>query len=634
MDLCRSWESRAGVGPGRRVVWHAGLVGESGTGARWDFFVSYTQADRAWAEWIAWQLEEDGYRVLIQAWDMVSGVNWAHLMQEGIRGASRTIAVLSAAYLESVFGTAEWEAAWRGDPLGEQRKLLVFQVAECDRPGLLGGVVSVDLSGTDQAAARVRIRAEIRGAVTGRAKPGAEPGFPPAAGVRREVPRFPGALPEVWNVPPRNPNFTGRRSELARVRGLLAGNPAVTVHALHGMGGVGKTQTAIEYAYRYADEYDLVWWVAAEQQALVGDQLARLAEQIGLPPLPDPDAVLTAVSRELRGRDRWLLIFDNAEDAREIRPLLPGGAGHVLITTRRSGFRSFGGVLDLDTLDRPDAVMLLRCRAPDLTEEQAGLLAGRLGDLPLALDQAASYLDRTGMPAEEYLRLLDSRGADLHGRGHAAGHPGNVATVWSVSMDRLWATAPAAVQLLQLCAWLAPEPVPLDLFTGHSGLLPGPLAGVAADPVAFSDAMGALADYSLARRAGDTVVVHRLIQDVTRQRIAGYVAADASKPLETVIALLQADLPGEVWGTPENWPRWRALLPSVLTVTAYHPDTASEGPALWLLTSAGSYLSSQGRHAEALSLHQRALRIREAALGPDHPLTRQSRRYVEELQSQ
>lgn len=100
----------------------------------WIFFVSYTQADRAWAEWIAWQLEEDGYRVLVQAWDMLPGSNWTHLMEQGVREATRTIAVLSAAYLESVFATAEWESAWRDDPLGEQRKLLVFRVADCDRP--------------------------------------------------------------------------------------------------------------------------------------------------------------------------------------------------------------------------------------------------------------------------------------------------------------------------------------------------------------------------------------------------------------------------------------------------------------------------------------------------------------------
>ena len=582
----------------------------------WDFFVSYTQADRAWAEWIAWQLEEDGYRVLIQAWDMVPGSNWTHRMQEGVRRASRTIAVLSAAYVDSVFATAEWEAAWRDDPLGEQRRLLVFRVTDCERPGLLAAVVSVDVFGVGKAAARARITSAVRGAVTGRAKPAAEPDFPPEA---RAEPRFPGALPGVWNVPSRNPNFTGRATDLGRLRAALAENPAVTVHALHGMGGIGKTQTAIEYAYRYADEYDLAWWINAERTSLIGDQFARLCEELGLPRLADPSAVLGAVHRVLRNRDRWLLVFDNAEDVQQISPLLPGGPGHVLITTRRSGFRALGGVLDLDTLDRPDAIVLLGRRAPVLTDIQAGQLAARLGDLALALDQAAAYLDETGMPPEEYLRLLDTRSADLHSRGHAAGHPGTVATVWSVSFDRLQVSAPAAVQLLELCAWLAPEPIPLDLFTVHYDQLPEPLAGTAADPVAFNDAVGALTDYSLARRTGGSLIVHRLIQDVTRHRPTGRPTATADQALETVLALLRADLPDEVWGTPESWPRWRALLPSVLAATGHDTGTARRDATASLLTNAGTYLRSQGRYAEALPLHQQALRIDEAALGPDHP---------------
>src|SRR5580704_7914741 len=136
------------------MVWQARVMGEGANSGRWDFFVSYTQADRAWAEWIAWQLEEDGYRVLIQAWDMVPGTNWTHLMQQGVRRATRTIAMLSVAYLDSVFGTAEWEAAWRDDPLGEQRKLLAFRIDECERPGLLAGVVSTDLYGLDETTAR------------------------------------------------------------------------------------------------------------------------------------------------------------------------------------------------------------------------------------------------------------------------------------------------------------------------------------------------------------------------------------------------------------------------------------------------------------------------------------------------
>jgi tetratricopeptide (TPR) repeat protein len=595
------------------------MVGESETDREWDFFVSYTAADRGWAEWIAWQLEEAGYRALIQAWDMVPGANWPYLLQEGTRKAARTVAVLSGAYLKSVVGTAEWEAAWQVDPLGKNRKLLVFRVADCERPGLLGGVVSVDLFDTDRSAARARVRAAVQGAVVGRAKPESEPDFPIAgrAGeAARAEPRFPGTLPEIWNVPPRNPNFAGRAAQLERIRTLVGGHPAVTVHALHGMGGIGKTQAAIEYAYRYAADYDLVWWINAEQAALIGDQFAALAAELGLPPLADPEATAVAVRRALRRRDRWLLIFDNAEDAEQISPLLPGGAGHALITTRRGGFRSLGGVLDLETLDRPDAIALLRRQAPDLTDEGADHLAARLGDLPLALAQSAAYLDQTGMPPGEYLRLLETRADELHGRGHAPGHPGTVATVWLVSLDRLRTVAPAGVQLLELCAWLSPEPIPLDLFTDHCDQLPEPLATAAGDPVAFNDAVGALADYSLARRSGDTIIVHRLIQDVARRRPID--PAAAGTPLATVLELLRADLPSTVWSTPESWPRWRTLLPSVLAATGHHADTGGEGPAPRLLGQAGTYLRSLGRFAEALPLYERALRIEEAVLGPDH----------------
>src|SRR5215207_1215935 len=158
----------------------------------WDFFVSYTQADRAWAEWIGWLLEEGGYRVLIQAWDFVAGSNWVNSMHEGAVRAKRTVAVLSGAYLSSVYGAAEWQAAWSQDPDGGKRKLLVFRVEDCARPGLLATVTGVDLFGLNEAQARARVQSAVAQAISGRVKPDDMPLFPGGSRAIHVEARFPG----------------------------------------------------------------------------------------------------------------------------------------------------------------------------------------------------------------------------------------------------------------------------------------------------------------------------------------------------------------------------------------------------------------------------------------------------------
>ncbi len=160
----------------------------TGSVARWDFFVSYTAADRGWAEWIAWHLEVAGYTVLVQAWDFVPGSHWMSRMDEGIRAGARTLAVLSRAYLRSVYGQAEWEGAYQADPTGFARRLVPVRVEDCPRPGLLGGVVSFDLFGLSADEARTRLLAQIAAIHRGRDKPGVEPPFPgttPPAGPPR-----------------------------------------------------------------------------------------------------------------------------------------------------------------------------------------------------------------------------------------------------------------------------------------------------------------------------------------------------------------------------------------------------------------------------------------------------------------
>jgi TIR domain len=490
----------------------------------WDFFISYTQADRAWAKWIAWVLEEDGYHVLIQAWDFVPGTNWIHDMQAGTRDATRTIAVLSEAYLASVYGGAEWQAAWASDPGGAGRKLLPVRVQPCDRPGLLAGVVGFDLFGLDEPAARARLRAKISEAVAGRAKSSAAPGFPGAGRAVPDEPRFPAEQPTVWKVPARNPHFTGRGPELtALAQGLTAG-ATVTVQAVRGMGGFGKTQLAIEYAHAHATNYDVVWQIAAEEPASIPDQFTALAARLGLEPATDPEAMRAQVHDRLRTTAGWLLIFDNANEAADIEPWLPsapqppGVPGHIIATTRRGGFVSLGQVMDLDVIELPDAVRLLRTRVPDLEQATAEQIAGELDRLPLALEQAAAYLDRTGMPGEEYLDLLRNRAADLYERGQVASRTDTIASLWRISLDRIAAENPAALQLLEICAYLAPEPIPLDLFTAHTGQLPEPLSSAAADTLAFTEAIAVLTDYSLAKRSPPGLQLHRLVQAAVRAR--------------------------------------------------------------------------------------------------------------------
>ena len=625
-------------------------VGEDARG-EWDFFVSYTQADRTWAEWIAWILEEDGHRVLFQAWDFVPGSNWVQLMQAGTQGAARTIAVLSDSYLESVYGGAEWQAAWVRDPGGTGRKLLTVRVSACDRPGLLAGVVGVDLFGSAEADAKTRLREMAAAAISGRAKPAAAPGYPGAHRAMPHAARFPGAMPQVWgkDVPPRNPNFTGRGSDLD---GLAQALRAVTVHSVRGMGGVGKTQLAAEYAHAHAADYDLVWWIAAEVPAALPDQFAALAAQLGLDPVADPGRLRAQVHDRLRSVPGWLLIFDNANAVADIGPWLPavplppGIPGHVIVTTRRAGFAALGQVTELEVIGLPDAARLLRARVPGLGQEIAELIAEELGRLPLALEQAAAYLDQSQMPGGEYLELL-RRAADLYGRGQVAGREDTIATLWDLTLERITGANPAAVQLLGVSAYLAPEPISLDLFTTDPGLLPEPLRSAASDQLAFSDTIAVLVDYSLAKRAASGLKLHRLVQAAIRARYdqpgaaphapgqggdfmmadeaARQAAQQADHPLVVALRLLHADAPAEITRAPEDWPRWAVLLPHVLAA-ADHFDRAAGQPgpgtvadAAWLLDRAGAYLRAQARFADAKALLERALGIDEAAYGPDHP---------------
>jgi hypothetical protein len=571
-----------------------------------DFFVSYTQADRAWAEWIAWQLEAAGYSTVLQSWDFVPGSDWAYQMQQATAAARRTIAVLSSAYLESVYGRAEWQVAFANDPTGELALLVPVRIEQVQPPGLLRTRVYVDLVGLSRQTAKARLLEGVRPP----GRPRREPPFPGSQPRRLTVtgqePRFPGLGLQITNLPARNRNFIGRAELLEMLQSRLRVQSGVAVTqaaAIHGLGGVGKTQLVLEYAHWHAAEYKLIWWIPAERTTTAVAALAALARQLGIQEMTDQSEMVEELLAELRRRDRWLLIYDDAEAPEQLSRLLPpGGDGHVLITSRYPAWGRVAEPLPLDVLHRNESVAFL-CRRTGSREENAATLAELLGDLPLALEEAAAYIEETQIGLTDYLRLARDRASEMFGLP-VANEP-RVATAWSMSLDHVRAQSPAAGALLDLCAFLAPDDIPRELPRHDPNRLPPPLAQAARDPLAYNEAVRALSRYSLATVTPTALGVHLLVQAVVRSRLR---PEGERRWAEVVVGLLCESFPDRSW-EQMAWRTCQRLLPHVLAAAEHAHRLGVAGEEIgWLLDRASAYLRGRGQQRQAGLIAERPWR--------------------------
>lgn len=455
--------------------------------------------------------------------------------------------------------------------------------------------------------------------------PGLSTSQPTPPGLQSPVvsPAHAGRLPAVWgNVPPKNPYFTGRQGMLERIEARLRAERTTTVvpEAVHGMGGVGKTQLAIEFVYRHLADYDVIWWIPAERTVQIGNALSELGERLGLAVGTEANVAIREVLEALRvGRpySRWLLVFDNAEDPKAVREFFPQGTeGQILVTSRNSSWANVTHSLEVTVFQREESIALLRSRGGPLSGDDANLVADALGDLPLAVEQAATWRAETGMSAGEYVRLLDDKKSELLGTA-PMDYELPVTAAWNVSLDRLQESNPAALELLQTCAFFAPEPISRNLLSrGYNETISPALDGALRDPVKLGQAIRAVNRYALARIDHRTrsIVMHRLVQAV----LVGRMTPEEQEVMRHgAHVLLAANDPNDPQ-RPAVWSDYADLYPHVI---ASHAADSAEPRVRRLLVNLVDYLYRWGDHDASATLAENTYRTWVDRFGPDDPNT-------------
>ena len=437
-----------------------------------------------------------------------------------------------------------------------------------------------------------------------------------------EEPVEPARPPKVWRgIPAKNPHFTGREEFLLDLHSQLSTGLTVLVPiALHGLGGVGKTQIATEYVYRFATDYELICWISGEASTQMRADLAKLAPDLGVPAGGDVEATLMAVCDALRRQEpyrRWLLVIDNADDPEELLRYLPQTGGHLLITSRNPAWSDYAEPLEVPEFTRQESISLIKKRLCTITDEDADRLAERLGDLPLAVEQATAWQAESGMSVDRYLALLEERMSLLEESTPKA-YPRSAAAAWTLAFDDLQEQFPEAAALVQLCSFLGPEPIPYRLLWGfrHASDLPEDLASMLQDDIHFYRAVRQAARRALLRAdlGSETLVEHRLVQAVLRGRLSPEERADMARLVWRMLSVANP-------GRPDDSSNWELLSSINRHLRPSGIINADDQAARSVVLDQIRFLFNRGDHKSSRELaEEAAARWRESA-GPSDQQT-------------
>ncbi|MFE0104016.1 FxSxx-COOH system tetratricopeptide repeat protein [Streptomyces sp. NPDC059009] len=525
--------------------------------------VVFAGQSESWAAWIEHQIRSAGHATTPVRWNPLQRPPTAEALTDLLDAPGRILLIIDDWYEKlSTERFRAWAEVLREVLPRHRDRIAAVSITTGPMPDAVIALGPVALRGLSPEAARSRVL-ECAG-IDGQAAP-----VDLARG-----PRFPDDPPDVWNAQRRNARFTGRTRLLETVHDTLAaGGPDGRVLALHGPGGIGKTQLALEYVHRFAGDYDIVWWVTAGGRRTAREQFAALAPRLGLAADDsgkDLDSVIAAVRDALARTARpWLLVLDGAGEPEKVADLLPGSHGHVLITTLRADWAAYAEAVPVEPFERRESVAFVGRRAARLTEDDAEQLAAAVEDMPLLLDQTAAWLEITPTASvTEYIKDLRGGRPDRFGVVESADYPESFQVAWALTLNTLRDGSPSAWQLLNLLVCFSPDVVPVRLLqTARSGDLPRPLAELVAEPSSWNTALRRLSEITSMRveyepgrldiQRVSTLRMHRLFHRYVCAIQSPYDRARYSEAARKV--LVSAD-PREP-SAAANWARYAELIP-------------------------------------------------------------------------